>query len=218
MVTVRSATSNTLRNAQKSCVRMILRRNSRVFCELCSQKIPCETLPVNSKSLCVFFKQFYKFTCKQYNFMLLYIPVLGCVEIIPMICTLHFINDFPNIPKPACRNGRRGRLKICCGQPRVGSSPTAGTFSVKQFVSRFLCKQTGSIVCLFTTFLVLRILTQKRACFQALLSFILKLCLFFILQQFLKNREAVKCGKIIPWCLSPSDHFKTSILMKKNFC
>ncbi len=23
-----------------------------------------------------------------------------------------------------CRNGRRGRLKICCGQPRVGSSPT----------------------------------------------------------------------------------------------
>ena len=150
--------------------------------------------------------------------MLLYIPVLECVEIIPMICTLHFINDFPNIPKPACRNGRRGRLKICCGQPRVGSSPTAGTFSVKQFVSRFLCKQTGSMVCLFTTFLVLRILTQKRACFQALLSFILKLCLFFILQQFLKNREAVKCGKIIPWCLSPSDHFKTSILMKKNFC
>ena len=28
------------------------------------------------------------------------------------------------IGMPACRNGRRGRLKICCGQPRVGSSPT----------------------------------------------------------------------------------------------
>ena len=28
---------------------------------------------------------------------------------------------------PACRNGRRGRLKICCGQPRAGSSPAAGT-------------------------------------------------------------------------------------------
>ena len=27
---------------------------------------------------------------------------------------------------PACRNGRRGRLKICCRQLRVGSSPTAG--------------------------------------------------------------------------------------------
>ena len=26
--------------------------------------------------------------------------------------------------KLVCRNGRRGRLKICCGQPRVGSSPT----------------------------------------------------------------------------------------------
>ena len=30
------------------------------------------------------------------------------------------------VSMPACRNGRRGRLKICCGQPRVGSSPTAG--------------------------------------------------------------------------------------------
>ena len=31
-----------------------------------------------------------------------------------------------NDGKPACRNGRRGRLKICCGQPRAGSSPAAG--------------------------------------------------------------------------------------------
>ena len=29
--------------------------------------------------------------------------------------------------EPACRNGRRGRLKICCGQPRMGSSPIAGS-------------------------------------------------------------------------------------------
>ena len=27
---------------------------------------------------------------------------------------------------PACRNGRRGRLKICCWQQRAGSSPAAG--------------------------------------------------------------------------------------------
>ena len=30
------------------------------------------------------------------------------------------------VSMPACRNGRRGRLKICCGQPRAGSSPAAG--------------------------------------------------------------------------------------------
>lgn len=32
------------------------------------------------------------------------------------------------VSMPACRNGRRGRLKICCRQLRVGSSPTAGNF------------------------------------------------------------------------------------------
>ena len=47
-VTVHSVHSNTLRDAQKSCIRMISRRNSRVFCELCSQKTPRGTLPVNS--------------------------------------------------------------------------------------------------------------------------------------------------------------------------
>ena len=41
-------TSNALRDAQKSCIRMISRRNSRVFCELCSQKTPRGMLPVNS--------------------------------------------------------------------------------------------------------------------------------------------------------------------------
>ena len=38
--------------------------------------------------------------------------------------------------KPACRNGRRGRLKICCGQPRMGSSPIAG--SIISFVEKHL--------------------------------------------------------------------------------
>ena len=47
-VTVHSVHSNALRDAQKSCIRMISRRNSRVFCELCSQKTPHGTLPVNS--------------------------------------------------------------------------------------------------------------------------------------------------------------------------
>ncbi len=36
---------------------------------------------------------------------------------------------------PACRNGRRGRLKICCGQPRAGSSPAAGS---KEITLRYL--------------------------------------------------------------------------------
>lgn len=36
------------------------------------------------------------------------------------------------VSMPACRNGRRGRLKICCGQPRVGSSPTAGIYKIIQ--------------------------------------------------------------------------------------
>ena len=47
-VTVHSVTSNALRDAQKSCIRMISRRNSRVFCELCSQKTPRGILPVTS--------------------------------------------------------------------------------------------------------------------------------------------------------------------------
>ena len=50
-VTVHSVHSNALRDAQKSCIRMISRRNSRVFCELCSQKTPRGMLPVNSNSL-----------------------------------------------------------------------------------------------------------------------------------------------------------------------
>ena len=47
-VTVHSVTSNARRDAQKSCSRMISRRNSRVFCELCSQKTPRGILPVTS--------------------------------------------------------------------------------------------------------------------------------------------------------------------------
>ena len=50
-VTVHSVHSNALRDAQKSCIRMISRRNSRVFCELCSQKTPRGMLPVNSNNM-----------------------------------------------------------------------------------------------------------------------------------------------------------------------
>ena len=49
-VTVHSVHSNTLRDAQKSCIRMISRRTSRVFCELRSQKTPRGMSPVNSNS------------------------------------------------------------------------------------------------------------------------------------------------------------------------
>ena len=53
LVTVHSVNINTLRDAQKSCIRMISRGNSRVFCELCSQKTPRGTLPVNSNRYCL---------------------------------------------------------------------------------------------------------------------------------------------------------------------
>ena len=48
LVTVHSVHSNTLRDAQKTCICMISRRNSRVFCEPCSQKTPRGTFSVNS--------------------------------------------------------------------------------------------------------------------------------------------------------------------------
>ena len=59
VVTVHSVTSNSLRDAQKnepSCdkykkQRLLRKLNSRVFCELCSQKTPRGMLPVNSNSL-----------------------------------------------------------------------------------------------------------------------------------------------------------------------
>ena len=48
-VTVHSVHNNTLRDAQKSCIRMISRHTSRVFCELRSQKTPRGISPMNSK-------------------------------------------------------------------------------------------------------------------------------------------------------------------------
>ncbi len=39
-------------------------------------------------------------------------------------------------PKPQWRNGRRGRLKICCRQRRAGSSPAWGTTSSRQIRNR----------------------------------------------------------------------------------
>lgn len=41
------------------------------------------------------------------------------------------------VSMPACRNGRRGRLKICCRQLRVGSSPTIGTKTLLQIAKAF---------------------------------------------------------------------------------
>ena len=46
---------------------------------------------------------------------------------------------------PVCRNGRRGRLKIFCGQPRGGSSPFTGTMSSPRTSlssRRFFCGKT----------------------------------------------------------------------------
>ena len=47
-VAVHSVHSNTLRDAQKSCIRMISHHTSRVFCELRSRKTPRGMSPVNS--------------------------------------------------------------------------------------------------------------------------------------------------------------------------
>jgi hypothetical protein len=41
----------------------------------------------------------------------------------------HAYPMFP--PVPQWRNGRRGRLKICCLQGRAGSSPAWGTKKIK---------------------------------------------------------------------------------------
>ncbi len=49
---------------------------------------------------------------------------------------------------PVCRNGRRGRLKICCMRVRVGSSPTTGTKSVTS-ESVLPQERTGSDVLFF---------------------------------------------------------------------
>jgi len=41
----------------------------------------------------------------------------------------------PSRPVPQWRNGRRGRLKICCRQRRAGSSPAWGTNGLAHFVA-----------------------------------------------------------------------------------
>ena len=64
-VTVHSVTSNTLRDAQKSCIRMISRCNSRVFCELCSQKTPRGMLPVNSNAKDYSYRKLVKKNCQN---------------------------------------------------------------------------------------------------------------------------------------------------------
>ena len=50
-----------------------------------------------------------------------------------------FAPDFERrITLPGWRNGRRGRLKICCPQGRVGSIPTPGT-KRRSFDRRSFC-------------------------------------------------------------------------------
>jgi hypothetical protein len=46
-----------------------------------------------------------------------------------------WLNLHPALVKPLWRNGRRGRLKICCSQGRGGSSPSRGTK-----VFKYLCR------------------------------------------------------------------------------
>ena len=52
-----------------------------------------------------------------------------------------FAPDFERrITLPGWRNGRRGRLKICCPQGRVGSIPTPGTNKEKTVLKdRLFC-------------------------------------------------------------------------------
>lgn len=62
------------------------------------------------------------------------------------------------VSMPACRNGRRGRLKICCRQLRVGSSPTAGTFSY------FICYINPVKSLILRDFLLFRISKNGKGC------------------------------------------------------
>ncbi len=50
------------------------------------------------------------------------------VKNLPIILLLSSSSSSATISfRPACRNGRRGRLKIYCVHARMGSSPIAGT-------------------------------------------------------------------------------------------
>lgn len=63
---------------------------------------------------------------------------------------------------PACRNGRRGRLKICCGQPRAGSSPAAGRGKVR-FSGFFLWRNCSKLFQIIYTAFVANAL--EKSCF-----------------------------------------------------
>ena len=73
-VTVHSVHSNTLRDAQKSCIRMISRRTSRVFCELRSQKTPRGMSPVNSNLHINYIYKFSQITIDKFS-IILYINI-----------------------------------------------------------------------------------------------------------------------------------------------
>ena len=58
--------------------------------------------------------------------------------------------------RPACRNGRRGRLKICCGQPRAGSSPAAGSIKNRLEASKVKVSSDFFILYLLITLIQIR--------------------------------------------------------------
>ena len=126
---------------------------------------------------------------------------------------------------PVCRNGRRGRLKICCGQPRVGSSPTAGSYFFN-----FL-KRKHEKLCFFFLF---KILFQKRqhsffciAFFMYKIILILLFCLqwlnikayfntrcfnLFILIKFLKYTSCYRASVLYIRIHQKNDILATTVL------
>ena len=68
----------------------------------------------------------------------------ACNSLFSVIIYLMFRKEMP-----ACRNGRRGRLKICCGQPRAGSSPAAGSIKTPNS-----CKSWSLVFFLYSVFYV----------------------------------------------------------------
>ena len=75
----------------------------------------------------------------------------ACNSLFSMIIYFMFRKEMP-----ACRNGRRGRLKICCGQPRAGSSPAAGSIKTPNS-----CKSWSLVFFLYSVFLCIP--TRKYA-------------------------------------------------------
>ena len=93
-------TSNTLRDAQKSCIRMISRRGSRFFCELCLQKTPRRMLPINSnlKNQCKICNYTF-FLTKDFALIIIttdnYLVTIGNYTMLFFQCQAAFYNKKP---------------------------------------------------------------------------------------------------------------------------